>query len=176
MTKKTVLLVSLLLTLICAGTLAADPAPEMKKLAFMVGDWKGEGSMQRGPQPQTSLVDETIRAAAGGNAIVIDGVGRRKVEDGKAGDVVHDAHGLIFWDAEQKKYRFIAVTSATGAADADFELTGERTARWGFSTGQGRIRYTIEVTDKDEWIETGEFSRDGAQWMKFFQMKLQKVK
>jgi hypothetical protein len=31
------------------------------------------------------------------------------------------------------------------------------------------------VTEKGEWNEVGEFSRDGEKWMQFFEMTLTKV-
>lgn len=40
----------------------------------------------------------------------------------------------------------------------------------------GDIRFTITLTEKDEWHEAGEFSRDGKNWIEFFEMTLQRVK
>ena len=32
------------------------------------------------------------------------------------------------------------------------------------------------MSEKDQWLETGEFSQDGKSWMKFFETKLQRAK
>ncbi len=160
-----------------ASAASAATSEEMKKLDFLMGEWKGEGWMQRGPgKPQSSFVHEVIQSRAGGNAIVIEGKGNRKLEDGSAGEVVHEAFGVIWWDQAEKRYRFSAFTAQAGHADATFDLIGEKTAAWGFSVPQGKIRYTIQVNEKDEWNEVGEYSGDGKTWMKFFEMTLQRVK
>ncbi|HEV2844661.1 MAG TPA: hypothetical protein VG477_07435, partial [Thermoanaerobaculia bacterium] len=47
---------------------------------------------------------------------------------------------------------------------------------WGFALPQGgRIRYTIKLTDKGEWYETGEYSPDEKTWHQFHEMTLRKV-
>ena len=37
------------------------------------------------------------------------------------------------------------------------------------------MRFTLHLNDKNQWVEIGEFSRDGNQWMKFMEMTLDKV-
>ena len=42
------------------------------------------------------------------------------------------------------------------------------------TTPQGKVRYTITRTAEGAWFEIGEYSRDGQQWAKFFEMTLTK--
>ena len=164
------------LSLMVAMTAAA--ADEMKKLDWWVGEWKGEAWIQMGPgKPQYVLQTERVQSKAGGRVLTVDGLGRQKLENGAAGDVVHDAFAVITWDDAKKAYRFDAYTAREGYVPATIELTGEHKATWGFTTPQGgKVRYTINLTEKGEWHEVGEFSRDGNQWMKFFEMTLTKQK
>ena len=168
--KKLILLATTLLLAVTAS--AAD---EMRKLDFMLGDWKGVASVQMGPgKPQLTLMDEHVQSKLGGKALLINGLGNRKMEDGSAGDVVHEALAVISWDDAAKKYRFDAWTARDGYVAAWIE-PGDRKATWGFDTAQGsRIRYTITIDEKGQWHEVGEFSRDGKQWMGFFDMTLHK--
>jgi hypothetical protein len=168
------LLCALLFTFIAIAAHAAD---EMKKLDFLAGEWKGEGWLQRGPAPRESVLQrEVVTPRAGGQVLLVEGTGRAKLEGGAAGDVVHDAIGFISWDPEKKQYRFVAHTAASGSVETTMDV-GDRKAVWGFDTPQGgRVRYTIRLTDKGEWNEIGEFSRDGEKWMQFFEMTLTKVK
>jgi hypothetical protein len=165
------------LVLVCAISLialSASAADEMKKLEWMLGDWKGDASIQMGPG-KLQLVSQTehVEAKLGGKVLVIDGLGKRKNDDGSPGDVVHEALGVISWDAKKNAYRFDAWTAREGYVEA-WMTVGDRVAAWGFDVPGGKIRYTIRHTDKASWHEVGEFSRDGNEWMKFFEMTLTK--
>jgi len=164
---------ALVLTFIAATAGASD---EMKKLDWLAGEWKGEGWYQRGPAPREYVLQhEKVTPRTGGKVLLVEGTGRRKLEGGAAGEVVHDALGVIWWDAEKKQYRFVAHAAASPTADTVIDV-GDNRAVWGFDTPQGRVRFTIRLTEKGEWNEVGEFSRDGEKWMQFFEMTLTKVK
>ncbi|MDP9192897.1 MAG: hypothetical protein M3P06_14440 [Acidobacteriota bacterium] len=170
--KRAVMILALMLAASCAYG-----AEEMGKLDFLIGEWKGEAWMQRGPgKPEYYLQTEKVTPKAGGKALLVEGLGRKKLEDGSAGEVIHDAIALISWDKTKKNYRFDAHVAQQESVDTAIEVTAPNTAMWGFDTPQGKIRFTIRLTDKGEWNEIGEFSRDGANWMKFFEMTLTKSK
>lgn len=151
-------------------------ADEMRALDWWLGEWSGEASFQMGPgQPQQVLQTERVQSKLGGKVLVVEGLGRRKLEDGGVGDVVHDAFGVVSFDEKSKKYQLDAWTAREGHVTAWLEVGEKSTARWGFDTPQGgKIRYSIDLTSKGEWHEVGEFSRDGAEWRRFFEMTLQK--
>ncbi|MGZ5473874.1 MAG: hypothetical protein ACXW31_12140, partial [Thermoanaerobaculia bacterium] len=90
-----------ILFLIALPVFAAD---EMRKLDFLVGDWKGEASVSSGPgKGEQVLQTETVRTKLGGKALLIEGTGKKKLADGSAGDVVHDAVGMVWFDEAMKK-------------------------------------------------------------------------
>jgi hypothetical protein len=163
------------LVLVALPLFAAD---EMKKLDFLVGEWKGEAWWQMGPNAKReyALQHETVTPRAGGNALQVEGQGRTRKEDGTAGALVHDAYAMLRWDDTAKKYRFSTAVAGRGTAEPDFELVGQNKAVWTMTLPQGTMRYTISLTEKGEWFEVGEFSRDGNNWSKFFEMTLAKVK
>jgi hypothetical protein len=166
--KRTAMFLLLMLT----ATFAYG-ADEMKKLDFLVGTWKGEASLQMGPgKRETVLQTETVTSKAGGKVLLVEGLGRRKMENGSAGDVVHDAIALISWDKARNTYRFNAHVAQQDSVDTTIDLTAPNTLVWGFDTPQGKVRYTITLTAKGQWHEVGEFSRDAKDWMKFFEMTL----
>ena len=164
-----------ILFLIALPLYAAD---EMRKLDWWIGEWKGEASVQMGPgKTEHALQTERVQSRAGGRVLVIEGLGKRKLEDGTAGDVVHDAFAVVSFNEKTKSYDFDAWTVRDGHVDAWLEPGDDHTAKWGFDTPQGgKIRFTIRLTDAGEWHEVGEFSRDGNQWTKFFEMTLRKAK
>jgi hypothetical protein len=160
---------SMFLILVLALSVPVFAADEMKKLDWMVGDWTGEASMQMGAEKTKTQMQESIQWKLGGKAILIQGLGK----DDK-GATVHESLAVISYNDAAKKYEFEAWTARYPHADTWFEV-GEGTATWGLDTPQGgKVRYTISRTEKGHWHEIGEFSRDGNQWMKFFDMTLQK--
>lgn len=164
------------LAVLLTATLAlADD--EMKGLDFLIGEWSGEATMQMGPgKSSTVLQTEKVTSKAGGKALLVEGLGKRKLADGKAGDVVHDAIALISWDKTKKTYHFDAHVAQQESVDTTIDLVASNTAVWGFDSPRGKVRYTIRLNDKGQWNEVGEFSADGQKWMPFFEMTLTKIK
>jgi hypothetical protein len=163
-----------ILFLIALPLYAAD---EMRKLEFLVGDWKGEAQVLSGPgKGEHAVQAETVRWKLGGKALLVEGIGRKKLEGGATGEIVHDAMGVVWYDEAAKQLRFDAWTAARGHVDAWFQA-GENSAQWGFDLPEGgKIRFTISLTDKGEWHEVGEYSPDGNRWFKTIDMRLTKVK
>ena len=151
-------------------------ADEMRKLDWWVGEWSGDASIQMGPgKPQQVAQTERVQSKLGGKLLLVEGLGKARLEDGKTGDVVHEAMAVVSWNDRTRKYELDAWTAREGHVDAWFEAGEGNTAVWGFDTPQGgKIRYTVSLTEAGQWREIGEFSRDGSQWMKFFEMTLKK--
>lgn len=148
---------------------------EMKKLAWMVGEWRGTGSMQMGPgHDEKSQVHERIEWKLDGLAILVEGVGTRTDTDGKE-IKVHHALATISWSPDCKCYRFPAQTMLGSHVNAEMRIVGDAVV-WGFKTGQMNIRYTIRQSEKGQWTEAGERSLDGKTWLRFFEMNLDRVK
>lgn len=160
---------------------APNPAPNkeaMQKLAGWVGRWQGEGTMQMGPGgPKKSVVDERIELKLDGTILVVEGIGKATDATTKLESVVHHAFGIISFDASSKNYRFKSYTKEGRSADSYFNIISDNKYEWGFDipTG-GKTRYTIVLDPaKKSWNEVGEFSRDGTNWLKFFEMNLLKI-
>lgn len=148
---------------------AADSA--MAPLAWLVGEWEGEGVSQTPTGRSAATVRETVESRLNGRVLVIEGVGREPSADGK-GRVVHHAFGLLTYDPEHGQYAFRALRDG-GVIDAETSLA-DGVFTWGFSIPGGRIRFHIRQVD-GEWHETGEYSADGAAWRKMLEMKLRRV-
>jgi hypothetical protein len=89
--------------------------------------------------------------------------------------VVHTAFAVLSYDEKANKYRFQAFTGSGNYAESEAKL-GDKSLEWGLRTPQGgEIRYTIKLNPKGQWFEIGEFSRDGKEWQKFFEMTLDRV-
>ena len=148
----------------------------MKKLDFLVGQWKGEDWMEFAPgQRRTFKGTEVVQGKLDGLLLAIEGLHRGQVGDKKEEVVVHNAFALVSYDDKAKRYRFQAFTSRGNYEDAEAKVS-EGQLVWGMKVPQfGDVRYTIKLDDKGRWFEIGEVSRDGKTWQQFFEMTLQRV-
>ena len=165
--------------LLCAASLplvAQDPQiaaqqEAMKKVGFMVGKWKGEGWVEMpGTKRETFTQTEHVQWKLDGLALLVEG-------HGTSGEVtVFRAIGLLTYDAESKLFRF-ASGSTQGRHGYHEGRLVDGGWEWTYPVPQvgGRVRYVIRLTDKGEWHEVGEFSRDEKAWRKFFEMTLKKI-
>lgn len=168
------LVMVLALVLVASGAYGAE---EMGKLDFLVGEWKGEAWIQMGPGKRENVIQtEKVTKKAGGKVLLVEGLGKKKLEDGTAGEVAHDAIALISWDNAKSTYRFIGHVAQQESVDTALDMTAPNTLVWGRDTPQGKVRFTIRLTEQGQWNEVGEFSRDGTAWMKFMEMTLTKSK
>lgn len=147
---------------------------EMKKLDWMIGEWKGSGTSTMPGRAGTSDVYEKIERRLDGLALLVEGIGR-KTDAGKE-TKVHHALAMLRWAPECKCYRFPSHTMHGSFVDAEMRIMEDKRIVWGFKTPGGEMRYTIRHTDKDQWNEIGEMSRDGKNWIKHFDMTLDRVK
>jgi hypothetical protein len=151
--------------------LAAVQKEEMNKFKFLIGNWKGEGWVftpdgKRREFRQT----EKIQTKLNGLAILIEGEGKDKASD----EIAFRSLAVINYDQQSKGYRFVSQTQEGAYISAEAKAI-EGGIEWGFQTPQGgHVRYTIQLNEKGEWFEIGEFSSDGQNWRKFFEMILQR--
>ena len=150
---------------------------EVKKLAFMVGQWKGAGWLEYAPgQRSAFVITETIQSKLDGLALLIEGVGKRKIDGKGEGDTIHQALAVLSYDDKARRYRFLTHTAEGRYADADVKLI-EGGWQWGLQFPGGMaIRYTIKIAGKDEWHEIGERTTDGKTWQQFHEMTLERQK
>ena len=157
-------------------TAPAAQRDAMKKLDFLLGQWKGEGWMEFAPgQRRTFKGTEVVQSKLDGLLLAVEGVHRGQAGDKGKEVVVHNAFGLVSYDDKAKRYRFQAFTGRGNYEDVEAKVS-ERQLVWGMKIPQfGDVRYTIKLDDKGRWLEIGEVSRDGNTWRKYFEMTLQRV-
>ena len=152
----------------------ATKSAAMKKLEFLVGTWKGVGSIKFGGRMFKFAGTETVQTKIGGLAVIVEGVHKIKLPDGKE-RVIHNALGIITYEPNSKVYRFVAHLSNGRSGKYTAKLVDDVTLRWILPNSPlGKMRYTIKVGN-DMWHEIGESSQDGKKWKQFFEMKLKKT-
>jgi hypothetical protein len=155
---------------------ATNHLAEMKKLEFMTGHWVGEASFQTGPgQRQTFSMDEVVQWELGGALLAVKGIGKTKPAAGAESRVIHNAFGAIFYNVATGRFTMRAYKSTGFFVDVEPKV-GDRVVEWAYTDPRlGQVRYTMKLTERGEWHEVGEASRDGATWSTFFEATLRRV-
>lgn len=138
---------------------------EIKKLAFIVGEWKGEGWMMgRDGQRHSFIQTENVQFKLDSTAILIEGLGMTE------GEVIHNAMAVLRFNRENSNYSFNSFLSTGLEGSFKAELIDDKL----YWYPNENMRYIIELNEDGQWYETGEINRDGN-WFQFFEMTLNKV-
>lgn len=158
------------------GPVSPEVKKAMAKLSFLEGKWEGTGTMTTGPnQKNDAKVLEVGSYKLQGTVFMVEGTGVAKMPDGSEKNV-HDALGLISYDAKTNKYRMRTYRAGGEVLDPEITLK-DQTIVWRFKdpTRGTKIRFTLTVKN-NVWTEVGEANVDRDQWFKFFEMNLKRVK
>ncbi|HEU0014840.1 MAG TPA: hypothetical protein VFQ45_14230 [Longimicrobium sp.] len=168
--------IALPLLLIAAPAAAQDgtagAAAGMQRVAFLHGTWRGEGvTTMRGETSRASVL-ELAQPKLGGAVLVLEGLGWEGTQGAADYKVVHNAFGVLSYDAAKGQYALRAYRDGT-FVDADITV-GDGEIVWGFTPpgSTGRVRYTIRLDEQGRWHEVGDYSPDGSTWHRFFEMRL----
>ena len=161
--------------LVTASSLYAQtgptPAPELKKLDFLAGDWTTEGTFVPGP-PGTPPAKFTTTSHAGwmdGNFFLVEN-GESNMEGmGKMKELV-----VMGYDPDQKAYTYRNFNSmgqselSLGKLDGDTWIwTGDE--HFGGMTMKGRV--TLKVLSPTSYTTKFELSMDGNEWFQAMEAK-----
>lgn len=161
--------------LICSVT-AAFSQHESNPLSFMVGKWEGKGWMMTQNGKQFTNITENVVCKSACAVLSVDGLGTMMDTVTNKEIVVHDAFGVISKDQKNNKLMMRAYKKGE-VIDAEIMFVGEKIIRWELPipNNAGTMRFTTDFTEKDQWKGTGEYSRDGKNWMLMMQTELIKV-
>ncbi len=112
---------------------------------------------------------ETVTSRLSGNALLVEG---RHHVPGNPAQLVHDAIGMITWDARANGYRFRAALGSGMGGDFPIEVGPGRFA-WRIDTPGGRIDYEAEFT-RDTWVERGRRTGADGRAVDFLEMILRR--
>jgi hypothetical protein len=179
--KKTIITATIgLLTLQLSWAQPPDMSPqckeEMKKLAYFIGDWKGE-AVHKGPKGAVTVKQtEHITWAIQDLVLSIQGTGRERNEKTKTDEITFQAFAVVNFHPYEKQFKWKSFVKEGFSTDAYFKVVGDNVFEWGFDIPNGgRTRYTITLDPaRKTWHETGEYSRDGNQWYGFIELNLVK--
>ncbi|HKW19538.1 MAG TPA: DUF1579 family protein [Terriglobales bacterium] len=140
------------------------PAPELKKLDFMTGNWSAEGTVNPGPGMPGGKFSITTHAEwLDGNYFLVE---HSDGDMGPMGKIKELA--VMGYDPDRKVYTYTAFNNmgqaetATGTVDGD-TWTWLSDEHFGGMTMKGR--YTMKVLSPTSYTMKFELSQDGTNWM-----------
>jgi Protein of unknown function (DUF1579) len=169
--KHVLIATCLLLIAVLAGTSAvaqmemSAPAPELKKLDFLAGNWTAEGTMTQGPpgSPTTKWTMTTHAEWMDGNYFLVEH------SDGDLGPMGKMKElAIMGYDPDHKAYTYHAFNnmgeaeSATGTVDGD-AWTWLSDEHMNGMTMKGR--FTMKVLSPTSYTMKFELSQDGTNWV-----------
>lgn len=148
---------------------------QMEPLSFMLGQWEGDSwSMTREGRVE-SKIKEHIYCKTDCNIMIAEGLGTKIDPETNETIVVHDAYGVMYVDPETSNLTLRAYKDSE-IVESEIELIEDKIIRWKMVIpNQGTVRFTSDYSKEDKWIEIGEFSKDGENWMQFLGMDLTKI-
>ena len=148
----------------------------LDKLDFMIGEWEGTGWMLTRNGKENARIKEKAEYKLEKGIMVVEGLGTKTDSITNVNKIVHNAYGIIFFDS---KTNFLTIDAYKNgeSIQSKIEFLEEKIIQWNMEIpNQGKVRFTVDFSTDNKWIEIGEFSRDGENWMKFLEMNLDKIK
>jgi hypothetical protein len=171
-------LLAVCLSCVVAAPLAAQlpPVPAaMERLDFLLGEWEGSGWMEYAPGQRGEFRGtERVERRMGGRLVVVEGSFTAWLGPDLGDRPVHQAIGILSWDAAAERYAFRTYTAHERGGDASCVEISDGRMVWGYDDpGFGQVRFTVAITPDGRWHEVGHVSPDGgATWRQFFEMTL----
>lgn len=179
---KTVGLLALLFAVAAsAPAQTTPPAPaELRKLDFLVGEWKGKGWMfdARGGRAAEMSQSVKVRRADDGSSLRVKDVRTMKTPNVAPGGspsyssaptdatvYYDDAAGLFRWRRDKDRRN-----------PSELKIIGPQTVRWEQRSETMALRVTVRVTEAGEWHETLEFWSNQHGWLIAFESVLRRTK
>ena len=140
------------------------PAPELKKLDFMAGDWTAEGTMNPGPgMPGGKWTINTHAEWMQGNFFLVENSDMDLGAMGKGKEAAY-----LGYDPDKKVYTYKAFNSMGEAEDSTGTVNGD-TWTWTSDEHMGgqtmKGRFTMKVLSPTSYTMKFELSQDGTNWM-----------
>lgn len=167
---KRVSLVAYAALLVCFATMSAQaqmgpptPAPELRKLDFMAGDWTAEGTMNPGPgMPGGKFIVTSHADWMEGNFFLVEHSDMDLGPMGKGKELA-----VLGYDPDRKVYTYKAFNSMGEAEDSTGTVDGDTwtwTSDEHFGGTPMKGRYTMKVLSPTSYTVKFELSPDGKEW------------
>ncbi len=159
-----------------AQTGNGDQKLALKKLQWMIGSWSGTSTVTTENQKRITHIKETVQPSLGGTILLINVRATDADTFTNKQSLAYTSFSVISFDTKKKTYRWTSWrTNGNDYEEENFEV-GNQSFDYTSHERGGQVRYKANLDSKGEFLETGEYSTDGATWKEFITMKLLKSK
>lgn len=154
---------------------APKPGPEVKKLAYFVGNWKSEGELKANPfgmPPGKFSSLDSCSWFSGGFQVVCH-------TNGKGSMGTMHGLGILAYNPAQKAYTYYGIDNTGMAEESKGNVEGDN---WSF-TAEEKVgdksfhgRYSMMTSSPDSYTFKYETSEDGSTWNLSMEGKSTRVK
>jgi len=156
---------------------ATAPHEAMRKLEFLVGEWKGKGWRYVYGGSRVEFSQNTkVRSESDGSALQIKDVRKYKDNGLLSSLAAPSATANIYYDEGGKLYRVRRDSSEGRKNPFAAKLVESKSFQWEQPTPAGNIRTTIKIIESGEWHETVEFWMGEEGWYKAEESVLKRIK
>jgi hypothetical protein len=171
---------ALLLLLLAPPAHAQTPADELRKLDFLVGEWKGKGWSLDGRGGRGAEMSQSVKVERERDAPALRVRDTRTIKLPSfvaGGSPTYSSapnHASVYFDEAAKVLRWRHDKDRKNPSE--LKLVGPRSVQWEQRSEMGAVRITVSVTDAGEWHEVTEFWSNSQGWQKAFEAVLKPSK
>ena len=142
----------------------------MKKLAFLVGEWRGEATVAMGPgEPRKLEQTEQVQWKLDGLLLLVEGTGRNPA----TGAVEFSALATISYDDAARAYRLRA-HRAGRYLETELRVRN-RGFEWGYTAGPATITNSMTLDAAGRWVETTDAVVNGGPPRRSLELRLARL-
>ena len=144
----------------------------INKLKWMTGTWTGTSTVSVDDQTQVTNIREIVQPALDGTILQITVRATDKDTTTRRQSLAYTSFSVISYDLKNKKYRWTTWRNNGNDYDQINFTVGNQSFEYISNENGGQVRYKAAPGSKGEFLETGEFSKNGTDWGKFISMQL----
>jgi hypothetical protein len=148
----------------------------INKLQWMTGSWTGSSLLQFESKKVFTNIRETVQPALDGTILLINVKATDRDTTTNRQSIAYTSFSVISYDTKNKKYRWTTWRNSGSEYDEHPFTVGDNSFEYTSNENGGTVRYKASTGSKGEFLETGEYSKDGTTWEQFITMKLLKTK
>ncbi len=146
----------------------------MQKLRWMIGNWAGSSIVNIGDQKQLTNIRESIQSGLDGTILTINVIATDKDSNTRRQLLAYTSFSVISYDLKNKSYRWTSWRNSEKYYDEYSFSVDNNSFEYISNENGGKVRYKAKLGSDGEFLETGEYSKDGSSWGEFITMKLRK--
>ena len=148
----------------------------MQKLRWMTGSWAGNSFANVDNEKRVTHIHETVQSSLDGTILLINVRATDADSISHKQSLAYTSFSVVSYDVANRKYRW--TSWRTNGRDYEEEpfIVGGNSFEYSTKESGNEVRYKAILSNKGEFLETGEYQINNTSWQSFISMKLIKTK